>query len=193
MRRLFVEARNLFARLLHSTSGVAAVEFALVVPIMLAVYVGCAEAASLLTVDRKVQSVAGAVGDLVARSNQSLTRSQMEDYFRAATSIMTPYDITGLTQTVTAVTVNDEGEASVLWSVSFADGVYSSTVAEHPVGSEFDLPEEMAAIALGQTVIAAEADYDYTALLGIVYRNAIELNRSGFYMPRFGGEIQITS
>ncbi|MET0435977.1 MAG: TadE/TadG family type IV pilus assembly protein [Devosia sp.] len=177
--------------LLRRETGVAAVEFALVVPLMLSVYLGCTEAAALLTADRKVQSVAGAIGDLVARSNKTIAQSQLRDYFLASTSIMAPYSTSGLVQTVTAVSVDDDGEATVLWSVRYENGSLSTTVAEHPKNSAYDLPAEMRAIATGQTVIAAEAEYGYLPLLGIVFKEALDLNRSALFMPRFGGTITL--
>lgn len=180
---------NMLRAFLRRESGVAAVEFALVVPLMLSVYLGCTEAATLLTADRKVQSVAGAIGDLVARSNKTITRAQLEDYFLAATSIMDPYDASTLVQTVTAVSVDDEGEATVLWSARYENGALSNTVAEHTKGDPYDLPAEMTAIASDQTVIAAEVEYGYRPLLGIVFKEALDLNRSALFMPRFGGTI----
>jgi Flp pilus assembly protein TadG len=183
--------RSIVRTFFRRETGVAAVEFALVVPLMLSVYLGCTEAASLLTVDRKVQSVAGAIGDLVARSNKTIAQGQLEDYFLASTLIMAPYGTAGLVQTVTAVSVDDDGEATVLWSARYEDGALSNAVAEHPQGDAFDLPEEMKAIATGQTVIAAEVGYSYRPLLGVVFREALDLNRSALFMPRFGGNITL--
>jgi Flp pilus assembly protein TadG len=177
--------------LIRKDRGVAVVEFALIVPIMLAVYLGCSEAASLLTVDRKVQAVAGAIGDLVARTDKSMTSAQMQDYFRAATSIMTPYDADDLVQTVTAVSVSNEGQATVLWSVQYTGGNYSSTVPEHPAGQPYALPAEMIAIALGQTVIAAETQYSYRPLAGIIFDRTLDLRRSALFMPRYGEPFDI--
>lgn len=172
-------------------TGVAAVEFALIVPLMLSVYLGCSEAAALLTADRKVQSVAGAIGDLVSRSNKTIEQANLRDYFLASTSIMSPYDTVGLVQTVTAVSVSAKGAATVLWSARYEKGALSTTVAAHPKGSPYDLPTEVKAIATGQTVIAAEVEYDYRPLLGVVFKEALELNRSALFMPRFGGTITI--
>jgi Flp pilus assembly protein TadG len=67
-------------------AGAAAVEFALILPVMLLVYVGCNEASTLIILDRKVQTVSGTVGDLVAQSNKSITTMDITDYFRAATA-----------------------------------------------------------------------------------------------------------
>lgn len=173
-------------------TGVAAVEFALIVPLMLSVYLGCTEAAALLTADRKVQSVAGAVGDLVARSNKTIAASQLRDYFLASTSMMAPYDASDLVQTVTAVSVDDDGiVATVLWSARYENDDLLTTVPEHPKDSAYNLPQQMKDIAAGQTVIAVEAEYGYRPLLGLVFKEALDLNRSALFMPRFGGTITL--
>lgn len=192
MRALRSSIVQMVRRFLRLESGVAAVEFALIMPIMLSLYLGCSEAAALLTADRKVQSVAGAIGDLTARANETIARAQLEDYFLAATSIMNPYDTADLVQTITAVSVSSIGEATVLWSVRYANGTFAGTVPEHQVGKPYNLPAEMIDIAKGQTVIAAEAEYSYRPLLGIVFKEQLDLHRSALFMPRFGGAINLS-
>ena len=184
--------QSFWCRFWRKETGTAAVEFALVVPLMLTLYIGCSEAASLLTADRKVQTVSGAVGDLVARANKVITRDQMKDYFEAATSVMAPYSTGNLTQTVTAVSVSQTGQTSVLWSVRFADGKLSDAAADHPTGKPYTLPAETIAIAKGQTVIASDARYAYKPLLGIVFKDTVDLSRSAMFMPRFGGRIDLS-
>lgn len=178
------------ARLWRAERGVAAVEFALVMPVMLLVYLGTLEASSLITMDRKVQSVAGALGDLVARVDQKVTASQLQDYFRAASGIMTPYSPTDVLQVVTAVKVVD-GVPEVIWTRQYLNGVYSSTTP-HTVGDEYPLPAEMIAISDNRMIIAAEASYSYRPMLGIVLDMPINLYRSSFFIPRFGDDITIT-
>lgn len=178
-------------RLRRAESGVAVVEFALIVPVMLVLYIGSIEASTLISMDRKVQSVAGAVGDLVARADESLTTAQMKDYFRAASGIMTPYSPTPVKQVVTAIAVASDGKTSVTWSRQFYNGTYATTTT-HAVGTPYPLPAEMIAISKGQTVIAAEASYAYKPLFGIIIDHSVNLYRSSFFMPRFGGTIAIT-
>jgi len=170
--------------------GVAAVEFAMILPIMLAIYVGCTEAGGLLITDRKVQSVAGAVGDLVSRTNKNLASEDLEDYFLASTSIMSPYTVSDLLQTVTAVKVSASGVPTVSWSVEYAGGVMRNSTRHRPEDA-FVLPQEMIDIARGQTVIATEADYVYRPLLGLFFDQSIGLHRSNFFLPRFGGSISV--
>jgi len=177
-------------RICRAERGVAAVEFALVLPIMLFTYLGTLEASTLITMDRKVQSVAGAIGDLVARIDGTITSSQMQDFFRAASGIMTPYDSSSVLQVVTAVKVNNDGSTEVVWTRQYQNGVYSSTTP-HTVGDSYPLPAEMINIALGHTVIAAEASDTYTPLKGIVFDSPINLYRASYFMPRFGNPIAI--
>ncbi|MBE7734214.1 TadE/TadG family type IV pilus assembly protein [Devosia faecipullorum] len=170
--------------------GVAVIEFALILPIMLLVYLGSVEAGSLISTDRKVQAVAGAIGDLVARADKRLSTAQMQDYFRAASGIMTPYSPDPVLQVVTVIAVDNNGAATVSWSRQSVGGVYSGTTP-HPPGSAYPLPAEMIAISKGQTVIASEASYSYVPLFGLIFNQPINLYRSSFYQPRFGGTITI--
>jgi Flp pilus assembly protein TadG len=190
MRRTLRSMLVAAMRLPGAEKGVAAVEFALILPVMLVVYVGTLEASTLITMDRKVQSVAGAVGDLVARADEQLTTSQLQDYFRAASGIMTPYSPTEVLQVVTAVAVAADGTTEVVWTRQYVNGTYSSTTP-HTVGDEYPLPTEMIAISRDSMVIAAEASYAYTPLLGIVIDQPINLYRSSFFMPRFGEDIAL--
>lgn len=170
--------------------GVAVVEFALILPIMLLVYLGSVEAGALISTDRKVQAVAGAIGDLVARADKSLTTAQMQDYFRAASGIMTPYSPDPVLQMVTVIAVDDSGGTKVLWSRQFQNQTYSTHTA-HAVNASYPLPKEMIAISKGRTVIAAEASYAYVPLFGLIFNQPINLSRSSFYQPRSGGTITI--
>lgn len=177
-------------RICRTERGVAAVEFALVLPIMLFTYLGTLEASTLITMDRKVQSVAGAIGDLVARIDGTIAESQMQDFFRAASGIMTPYDSSTVLQVITAVQVNSDRSTEVIWTRQFVNGEYSSSTP-HTVGASYALPAAMVDIALGSMVIAAEAADTYTPLQGVIFDAPVSLYRASYFMPRFGNPIAI--
>lgn len=189
MRSTWRRAQALLVRFLRANRGVAVIEFALILPFMLVVYVGSMEASTLISMDRKVQSVAGAIGDLVARADRTLTTAQIQDYFRAASGIMTPYSSDPVLQVVTAVNVRD-GVATVAWSRQYKDGVYSA-ITPHAQNAPYPLPAEMIAISGEQTVIVGEASYSYTPLFGLIFNQPVNLYRSSFYLPRFGGTITV--
>lgn len=183
---------RLVTRFVRHRKGVAAVEFALIVPVMLLIYIGTMEASALISVDRKVQSVSSSMGDLVSRSNTSLPAAQLRDYFHAASGIMTPYSARQVNQTVTAIAVPETGEPRVIWSKDFAGGAtqYSDS-ARYRFNDIYELPESMVNISRGRTVIAAEASYAYTPFFGIVFNQPVNLYRSSFYIARFMGSIAI--
>ena len=184
------EIGTLARRFGRSAKGTAAVEFALIVPIMLVVYIGTMEASSLISMDRKVQLVAGAVGDLVARTDKTLPSSLLGDYFLAAGGIMTPYPADGVVQVVTAVNVADDGTTSVAWSKQFEHGDYASA-SPYGEGDDYSLPAPILAVSKGKMVIAAEASYAYKPLYGLFFDQAIGLHRADYFLPRFEGTIAL--
>lgn len=180
-------------RLALVEEATAAVEFALILPIMLLVYIGSVEASVAITTDRKVQSVAGALGDLVARSDTTISTATLEDYFQAAEGIMTPYPTEDLLQTVTQVQVLSNGTASVVWSWQYENGIMGP--GAHEAGSAFSLPAPMTQIAQDNSkttyVIVSEGSYAHMPLFGFIFNQPINLYRENFLMPRFGGNITV--
>jgi Flp pilus assembly protein TadG len=164
--------------------GAAAVEFALVLPVMMLLYVGALELSDLISVDRRVTVMASTVGDLVARADGVIEEDDLNDYFNAAKEIMTPYKTTGLMQLITAVYVSPDGAtATVQWSKSSGGAPTKAT------NSTMALPAEIREISKDKYVIVSETSYAYTPLLGIVFQNPFTLYRENYHLPRFGGTI----
>jgi len=184
------EILNGLKRVCSAEQGVAVVEFALVLPVMLFAYLGTLEASALITVDRKVQSVAGAIGDLVARADGTIASSQMQDFFLAASGIMAPFESNDVLQVVTAVWVESDGSTEVIWTRQYQGENYTN-VTPHTVGSAYALPDAMIDISRGNMVIAAEASYSYTPLQGLIFDAPVNLYRSAYFLPRFGDPISI--
>lgn len=171
-------------------AGTAAVEFALILPIMLLVYIGSVEASAVISMDRRVQSVAGTLGDLVARADTNISAATLTDYFRAAGGIMTPYPADGLGQVVTQLEVDDDGTATIVWSRQYVDGTYGVGTDYLP-GDTYELAEAMQTIAAGNFLIVAEATNTYLPMYGFAFDQPIRLYRENFFMPRFGGSISV--
>ena len=67
--------------------GVAAIEFALIAPVMLIMYMGMAEVTMLITTDRSVSHTAAVVADLVTQDD-AIDDTEMEDILNAAIAVM---------------------------------------------------------------------------------------------------------
>lgn len=173
-------------RFAHDGKGAAAVEFALILPFMLTLYVGSIELSDLISVDRRVTVIAGTIGDLVARTNGDITQTTLTDYFTAAEEIIAPYSSTGLVQIVTCVYVNASGVATVEWSRS------SSGSGARATSSVYTMPTAITNISKSSYVIVSETQYSYKSLFGMVIQAPISLYRENFYLPRYGKKINIT-
>src|SRR5262249_43774950 len=70
--------------------GVSAVEFALLLPLMVTLYLGVVEISQGISADRKVTMTARSIGDLVAQAS-SMSNSDMTNSLNAATAVMAPF------------------------------------------------------------------------------------------------------
>lgn len=117
-------------RLRSERDGIAAVEFALILPLMLLLYFGSFEITQAVRASRKVDLVANALANLASQqltctggSGVCLTEADMtgaNGIFTAAAAIMSPYPTTNLTMTVSQVnisTYNSNLIAKVGWTV----------------------------------------------------------------------------
>src|ERR1051325_11821548 len=84
---LVLRVRRLLRRFQDDKRGVSAVEFAMLLPLMVTLYIGGVEVSSAIAVDRKVTLVARTVGDLVAQST-SVNATDMTNILNAASSVV---------------------------------------------------------------------------------------------------------
>jgi len=185
-RSRMVSLVHMLRRFARSSRGVAAVEFALVLPFMLLLYLGSIELSAAISVDKRVTVAAGSLGDLVARADTSISTSTLNDYFTAAGATMAPYDDTTLKQVVTCVKIDSSGNATVLWSKGYNGGT------PHPDDSTFDVPTDLKNLQLDNYVIVSEAAMPYDPMFGYVFKNAFDLYHEFFYVPRYGDKIELT-
>jgi Flp pilus assembly protein TadG len=173
-------------RFLAEREGVAAVEFALILPFLIFLWMGSVELSQVLAVDRRISTIAGSLSDLVARTEDELPIGTLNDYFTAAEQLIIPYESGELTQIVTCVYVDEDGDTEVMWSYGYNGGT------AHTVGAAYELPDELTGIATDTYVIVAEAGYSYTPLLGYVFDTPFSLYKEFFNLPRYGTFIDVT-
>src|SRR6202020_3396668 len=103
-----------------AAAGVAATEFASVVPFMLVLLVGGAELGDGMAINVKVSATAHSVADMVTQ-NTSLSTASMQNILTGATAIIAPYPVNSnqLTVTVSEVSSDANGNLTLQWSKSY--------------------------------------------------------------------------
>ena len=157
--------------LLSDRSGLAAVEFAMIFPIMVVLYFGVVEFASAIAVDRKATQVARTLSDLTSQS-MTVADTDIKNFGEAAKAIMTPYPPSPLVSSITEVYIDKvSGVARVQWSKGLTIGptgdVSIAAAAPHNPGDVVTLPPALVA-AKGTFVIWSEVGYTYTPAVGIM-------------------------
>jgi Flp pilus assembly protein TadG len=137
--------------------GVAAIEFALVLPVLLIFYLGMFEASQALSANSKVASTADTVGNLVTRLS-TLDQQSLDNIFDISSSVMIPFDTTDLSIVVTAVKVDSKGKGTVAWSKT-RNGKALAT------GTAFVVPTNLA-VFTDSYFVSTSVSYDYDTLFG---------------------------
>lgn len=172
----FASLRTKFGRFAHDKRGVSAVEFAIILPFMAALYLGGTALTQGIIVKRKVVLVAHTVGDLVARDN-SITNAEVTAIFDAAKAVFAPYNWSGLLKIkVSSIDINAAGTARVGWSEALQD-------TARPVNSTVTLPAGLNTPST--SIIWTEVSYNFTPTIGSSFTGgAVNLKDHLYIRPR---------
>ena len=156
-----VSLRWAAARLRRDRRGSTAVEFAMIVPLMLAMFFGIVEFSSGFAVKRKVSMAAEELADMVSR-NKTVNDAAMTNFFNIGRAVMTPFSSGLLMATVTEIYIDPAtGVAKSQWSQGSAPKPANTIVAVPPNLIARDPVTN--AILPDQYLIFAETSYQYTA------------------------------
>ncbi|MEZ5841265.1 MAG: TadE/TadG family type IV pilus assembly protein [Hyphomicrobiales bacterium] len=172
--------RRMFARLRGDESGVSAVEFALILPLMLTIYFGTIDVSQMMSAKRKLSHSTSALGDLITQYSK-LTGPEMENILDASSAIMAPFPDANLAIVVSGVWVDDKGNATVTWSEA-------RNATKLGKGSPVTLPANMNASDTG--LVMAELSYTYKPQIGYVVTGTFNLEDRFFLRPRVGDEVE---
>ena len=103
------------ARFIGDRRGVSAVEFAVLLPVMVTLYLGSVEASQGIAADRKVELTAHALADLTSQYT-NITNTDMSNILNAGSAIIAPYAAGNLHEVVSEIAIDAQGMATVVWS-----------------------------------------------------------------------------
>jgi Flp pilus assembly protein TadG len=188
LSKLWRNAQCQVLRLAKDRSGVAAIEFAFIVPLMLVTFFATVELSAGIAVDRKVTLVARTLSDLVSQAT-SVTDNDLKNVFSASYGILSPYPTNTATATISEIYVNNAGVAKVQWSKAATVAQNGTTVTSTLVASTRNQGDTIT-IPAGLKVpssylILSEVGYLYQPAIGYVVAKAgINLTDLSYTRPR---------
>ncbi len=172
----FSRQKSLFVK---DNRGISAIEFALIFPIMIAVFFGVVEISDALTIDRRVATVAGTMADLVAQAKE-IDDTEIANIFTASQAIISPYNENDLSIVISSVVTDKDGKSEVDWSDTQNGTARTS-------GETINLPSGLN--EPNGSVILAEVNYKYRSFIGWYIVGELNLAEEFYLKPRLTPKI----
>lgn len=163
-------------------SGIAALEFAMIVPLLLLMLFGITDVANYFAVDRKTSQVAQMISDLTSRYT-AVQESDITNFFTIAGAMVTPYDKTQMKATIHQIYLDPNSKtAKVVWSRGNAP-LTKNTVYSVPAGL---VGKDASGNWLAnQYLIVGDVKYNYVPTIGWVLSKAgVLASELAFTKPR---------
>lgn len=175
-------------RLLRDRSGVSAIEFVLLFPILVTMMAGTVDIGQALTVSRKMNQIASTLGDMTSQQATWKT-TDIDAIVAGAATIIDPYSKTGVKIELAILDIDATLKAKVNWSRG-----YNTPSLVKGVASPVAIPTNIA--QSGVQLIAVRATYSlqtpFTKLLTPVTGvTAYNYEKTYIMRPRTGETITL--
>jgi Flp pilus assembly protein TadG len=161
---------------LRARDGLAAVEFALISPVMILMFFGAIELSYALNCNARVGRVASTTSDLVAQAT-TVSSTDVTNIFTAANSILFPYPTASAKIVVSSLVDDGKGGTTVAWS-------NAQNATPRSVGSTVSVPAGLVVSGSGGSLIFAEVTYAYTPPISYFLGTSVTLTDSFYSRPR---------
>ncbi|UVC10642.1 pilus assembly protein [Rhizobium sp. TH2] len=138
-------------RLLRDRSGVSAIEFVLLFPILVTMMAGTVDIGQALTVSRKMNQIASTLGDMTSQQ-ATWKAADIDAIVAGAATIIDPYSKTGVKIELAILDIDATLKAKVNWSRG-----YNTPALVKGVASPVPIPTNIA--QSGVQLIAVRATY----------------------------------
>jgi Flp pilus assembly protein TadG len=121
-------------RFCRDRRGVAAIEFAFIVPVLLIMYFITMEASQAIETSKKVSRIGSMVADLVTQQ-QAVVKADLDAMMQIGTSTLQPYNRSLPTIIITGIQITDEASprVQVAWSRKLVGTTYTVDAAKNTI------------------------------------------------------------
>jgi Flp pilus assembly protein TadG len=176
----FIGLSRQLARFAHDRRGVSAVEFAMLLPLMITLYLGTVEISQGVAINRKVTLTTRTVADLASQVS-SINNADMTNILKATAAVVAPYDASKLKVVVSAVTIGADSVAKVTWSDTLNGTKYEPGTVITTIKPALKVPNT--------TLIWSEVTYLYKPTIGYMISGTLTLADQIFMRPRLSDTV----
>ncbi|GAM98420.1 hypothetical protein U91I_02053 [alpha proteobacterium U9-1i] len=166
---------KLLSRFGRAKSGVAAVEFALLAPMMIVLLFGSVDLVDAFATNRRVEVATVSLADVISRDTE-VDDQEMDGIWAALGILMFPDPSLTMDVRVTSVRIDSSSSARVVWSEA------RNGLAPLAAGASVALPAAM--MNPGTSIIMTEARYDYEAPIGFLFIGGTTLDHTAYRRSR---------
>jgi len=172
-----IRLQRLYRRFAASTRGVAAIEFAMIAPVLAVMFLASFDGGRAIAAYMKIRAATFA---LAAITNQysTIQSTDMTSIVGAAGAVLAPYPSTASNPviTISQITISNKGKATISWS-------YSQGGTARAQGSAITLPSS--SLKVNSTyLILAEVSYTFTPLFGYFTPGSLTFSDNLYVTPR---------
>lgn len=163
---------------LKCRSGLAATEFALLLPLMVTLFFGLIEASDAMMMNRRVALATSTLADLVAQTEQ-ITPTQLDSLLVGVMEILEPDDTSAVSLNLISVTADADGDPVVAWSRD-KDGN-----EPYAAGDDYTALSEPDILTQWSNIVVVEMSFPYQpTITGHVLSSPITFQRQSIRWPR---------
>ena len=174
MRMIMPKLTRAYRRFVDSTRAVAAIEFAMIMPVLAVLFLGSFDGGRAITIYMKVRSMTYAV-DAITNQYTTMASSDMQGVLLATSQMLAPYSSTPVVVKISQIKISAKGVATVSWGAALNG-------TPRAAGSSITIPAALA--TPGSYLIYGEASYTFTPMFGYFSLGNIALSDNLFVTPR---------
>jgi Flp pilus assembly protein TadG len=172
---------------LRNNEGAILIEAAIILPILVMIFVGMIEFCDAFTAKRRVQSVASATAELVARA-QSVTTDDLADIASVGAQLMQPFSSSGLTLKISSVAEDNQNKITEQWNCTWSS--ISTTPSCAKTGAAYaGIPAGI--LTASESVIVGQATYTFKPAIGQFLLSGVTFTSASYFRPRLTSSVPL--
>lgn len=176
-------------RLVHDRQGVGGVEFAIIAPMLIVLYLMAFELTMGLSVAKKTSMASSTIADLVARQ-EKVDKTFLGTMADVSGAVFVPYPSNNLLIKISAIKIDSSKSPKIAWSWS------TTGIAPYAVGTAAPVPADM---LVGDTfLIRSELSVTHELMMYLpglsgTQAKSLTIAREFYFRQRLGAEVTCTN